>query len=114
MLEGDSNKQLLLLLGRLLLGLSLLEPGEERLSGLADLLGDGDLGVLLAGLGTPLLDNLLTDEVEVVVELQDLDDLGVDVRVVLGEVTEETLGTTKESPFVLLAVDDLVHVSIRP
>jgi hypothetical protein len=48
----------------------------------------------------------------VVVQLQDLDDsLGVDVGVLLGEDTEETLGTTKQSLFVTLGRDELETVS---
>lgn len=42
-----------------------------------------------------------------VVQLQDLDDLGVRVRVVLGEVAEETLGATQKGALVLLAIDNL-------
>lgn len=42
-----------------------------------------------------------------VVKLQNLDDLGVDIGVVLGEVAEETLGAAEESSFILFAVNDL-------
>ena len=100
----DDAARGLLLIG-LLLGL--LEPFDERLGGLADLLGDGQVDVLLGSLGTPLGGDLLGDEVVVVVELQDLDDLLVDVGVLLAKGANKTLGATEEGLLVTLRRDDL-------
>jgi len=87
-----SRSGLLLVLGIVVLLLGLLEPLEEGLGGTADLLGSRQVDVLLAGLGTPLLDHLLGGELVVVVQLEDLDDLAV---VVLAERAEQTLGASE-------------------
>jgi hypothetical protein len=95
---------LLVILVRLLL-LGLLEPREEGLGSTTDLLRGRQVDVLLAGLGAPLLDDLLGGQLVVVVQLEDLDNLAV---VILAERAEQTLGASKEGLFVALgAVDDL-------
>lgn len=96
----------LLLLRRLLL-ISLLEPLEEGGRSLADLLGGGQVRVLLASPGSPLGDDFLADEVVVVVQLEGLDDLRVHVGVLLGQLADETLGSTKKGLLVALSSDDL-------
>lgn len=100
----------LLLLGRFLL-VGLGKPFEERSSSLSDLLGDGHIGVLLAGLGAPLEDDLLVDQIVVVVQLQDLDDLRVRIRVVLGKSTEQALSASEEGPLMAFRSDDLGNIS---
>lgn len=100
-----------LFLGRLFIGL--LEPGKEGRGSLADLLGDGNVRVFPARLGTPLLDDLLADKVMVVVELEDLDNLRVNIRVLLGQVSKQTFGSTKQGSFVALGGNDLDNRSAR-
>jgi hypothetical protein len=96
---------LFVVLGRLLVGLS--KPGEEGLRSLADLAGSVAVGILLAGLGAPGRDNLLTDEIMMVVQLENLDDLREDLWIIVTEDAKEALGTTKKGPFVLLSCDNL-------
>jgi len=99
----------LLVVRFLLLGLSLLEPLQERSGSLADLLGHRNVSVALGSLGAPFGDNLLADEVKVIVELQDLGDLSVDPRVLLSKVAQETLGSTEKSLLVAIARDALLE-----
>ena len=46
-----------------------------------------------------------------VVELEDLDNLRIDLRVVLGQVAKQALSATKESPLVALRSDNLKRKS---
>lgn len=107
------DKELLLLVRlRLGLGLGLGEPGQEGLSSLANLARGGAVSVLLAGLGAPVGDHLLADEVVVVVELQDLDNKGEDVGVLGAELSEETLGTAEKCLLVALGSNNLGKGSV--
>jgi len=94
-----------LLFRRFLLGLG--QPSQEWLGSLANLFGSSQVHILLARLGTPLCDNLLADEVVVVVELQDLDNLGVKLGVFLAILTDESLRASEESLLMTLRADDL-------
>ena len=100
------RKDSLLLVRRLLLivlvALSSLEPLDELLSALADLLAGGQVDVLLAGLGAPGLESLLGNKVVLVVLKQDGRDLRDEVRLLH---TDEALETTEESLLVLLGRD---------
>ena len=97
--------RLLVVLVVIILLLGLLEPLEEGLGSAADLLGSSQVDVLLAGLGAPLLDHVLGDELVVVVQLKDLDNLAV---VVFAERAEQALGASQKGLLVALgAVDDL-------
>jgi hypothetical protein len=90
----------------LLVALSILEPFLELLGGLAHALADLDVDVLLAGLGTPRLQDLLRAEIVVVDLHQNGRDLGNELRLV---VTDEALDTAKESLLVLLRGDHLLQ-----
>lgn len=105
--EKKKKGAILLVLFRGFLLRSLLEPGDKGLGSLADLARGRHVDVLLAGLGAPGDDNLLGDEVVVVVQLQDLDDLLDDIRVLLAEAANQALGTTKQGLFMLFGSDKL-------
>lgn len=102
MVGKRSGSQNLFLVGRLFFRIGLLKPLEEGLSSLANLLGGSNIGVPFAGLGSPLLDHLLADEIVVVVQLQDLHDLQKDVWVFLEERSNEALSSAKQSLLALL------------
>jgi hypothetical protein len=93
-------RRLLLLI--VLVTLSGLEPLDELLGALANLLAGRQVDVLLAGLGAPSLEGLLGNKVVLVVLKQDGRDLRDEVRLLH---TDETLETTEESLLVLLGRD---------
>ena len=96
-----------LVLIRVLL-LSLGEPGEERVGRLVDLARDLGVDVLLGSLlAAPLGEGLLRDQVVLVVQLEDLDDLVVDVRMLFGDLGDESLRATQDRLLVALRGDDL-------
>lgn len=101
-----SNTILLLVRG-LLLGLGLGEPGKEGLGGLANLLGGGNIGVLLAGLGSPLGNDVLADEVVVVVQMENLNNSLVHLGVLVARSSNETLSATEKSLLVTIGGDNL-------
>lgn len=106
---SQTNADLLvirLLLVRLLLSLG--KPGQERLSSLADLLGDREVDISLGGTGTPLGHNLLGDQVVGIVELEDLGDLVEHLGLFAAELANETLGATEKGLFVLLRRNKLM------
>lgn len=104
---GRLERGIISLLVRVFFLGGLLEPSEEGLGGLPNLLRGGNVDVLLAGLAAPLESDLFAEEVVVVVELQDLDDLVEDVRVILDEVADETLSAAEEGLFMTLRGDEL-------
>ena len=101
------SSEILLLVRGLLLRLSLSEPSKERLSGLADLLGGGKVGILLASLGSPLGYDVLADEIVVVVQLEDLDNRLVHFRMLVAQSPNKAFRTAKQSLLVALRADDL-------
>jgi hypothetical protein len=103
--EKSGASALLIVLRGLLISLG--KPGQEGLRSLADLAGGVAVRVLLAGLGAPRCHDLLADEVVVVVQLENLDHLREDLRVVVTQIAQQTLGATEEGLLVLLAIDDL-------
>ena len=97
-----------LLLRFLLIALSVIEPFQERLGGLADLFAGGEVDVFLAGLGAPILEHVFGNKVLLVEGEQYLGDL----RDKLGMfIANETLGATQEGFFVTLRGDHLLEVS---
>ncbi|KAI6751204.1 hypothetical protein HG530_014118 [Fusarium avenaceum] len=84
------------------IGLS--KPSEERLSSLADLLGSRDVGVLLAGLRSPLGYDVLADEIVVVVELEDLDNRLEHLGILGCQSADETLGSSEKSLLMTLRI----------
>lgn len=98
-----------LLVVRILLLRGLGQPSQERLGSLANLLGGGEIDVLLASLGTPLRDDLLAEQVVRIVQLKDLNDLVIGLRVLLGKVADEAFGTAQKSPLVTLGCDELLY-----
>jgi len=87
----------------LILTLRILEPLQEGLGGLANLLAGGNINVFFAGLGTPCLESFLIHEVILVVGKEDGRDLGNQSRVVLAD---ETLGTAEEGLLMTLRRDE--------
>ena len=98
------QKQSSLLFGFLLIALSIVEPFQERLSRLADLLAGGEVDVFLTGLGTPILENVLGDKVMLVEGEQYFGDLRNKLGVF---VADETLSATEEGFFMTLGCDHL-------
>jgi len=119
--SSTHGRRLLIVVIRVLLTLSSLEPFEELLGVLADLLAGCDINVLLAGLVTPSLENLLGDKVVLVVLDEDTRDLVGHVWVLE---TNETLSTTEQGLFMTFrsnhtlehgstGVDLLDHVLVK-
>lgn len=61
-------------------------------------------------MSTPLGNHLLADEVMVVVQLQNLDNLGQEVCVLVGQGSNKTLSSSQKSLFVTLRVDNLPNI----
>lgn len=97
---------LLLVLLALILALGILEPLQEGLGGLADLLAGRDVHVFLAGLCAPCLEGFLRHEVVLVVAKEDGRDLCDQGRVVL---PDKPLGTAQEGLLVALGSDHLLQ-----
>ena len=95
---------LLLLLLRLLIALSIVEPFKERLGSLADFLACGQVDIFVALLGAPVLEHVFGDEVVLVVGEQDLGNLGNKLGVFLAD---EAFGAAEEGFFVLFGSDHL-------
>ena len=89
-----------------LIALGVLEPFEERFSGLADLAADGEINISLASLAAPCREHSLGDEVLLVVGQKDLGDLRDKFGVFIAH---ETLRATKECLLVLFGSDHLFN-----
>ena len=93
-----------LLLLRLLIALSIVEPFKERLGSLADFLACSQVDVFVALLGAPVLEHVFGDEVVLVVGQQDLGNLRNKLGVFLAD---EAFGAAEEGFFVLFGSDHL-------
>ena len=93
-----------LLVLRLLIALSIVEPFKERLGSLADFLACSQVDVFVALLGAPVLEHVFGDEVVLVVGEQDLGNLGNKLGMFLAD---EAFGAAKEGFFVLFGSDQL-------
>ena len=97
--------------GNILLGvfvtLSLGEPCEKCLGGLADLLAGREINVLLAGLRAPFGNDVLGEDVLIVQDQEDLGSLVVECSVLLTPKANESLDASQESLLMLLRCDHL-------
>jgi hypothetical protein len=87
---------------RVFVTLSLGEPCEECLGGLADLLAGREIDVLLAGLRAPFGNDILGEDVLIVQDQEDLGSLVVECSVLLTPKSNESLDASKESLLMLL------------
>jgi hypothetical protein len=94
-----------IIVGILLFGLG--KPGNEGLSGLADLLGGCNVDILPAGLAAPLGNDLLGHEVVVVVLVENLDNFLIHVGILLTQLAKESLGAAEKGLLMALRGDHL-------
>jgi len=90
----------------LFITLGVLEPLQEGLSSLVNLLAGRDVDVLLAGLGAPCLEGFLRDKVVLEVAEEDSGDLAQQSGTILAN---KTLCTAKEGLLVALRSDHLLE-----
>lgn len=88
----------------ILVTLSVLKPFQELLGRLADLLAGGEIDVFLAGLGSPILDDLFGDEVFLIEGQQNRWDLGNEVGMFFAD---EAFRATQECFFVAIGSNHL-------
>lgn len=91
----------------IVIALGLLEPLEERLGGLADLLTGLDVDVFLAGFGAPFEDDVFGEEIFVVQDQKNLGGLVEELRVVFAAEADEALDASEEGLLVLLGGTNL-------
>ena len=91
--------------------LSLGEPSEKRLGGLADLLAGREVDVLLAGFRAPLGDDIFREDILIVENKKDFGRLIVESSVLLASETNESFDSSKKSLLMLLRRDHLSNIS---
>lgn len=102
--RASANRLLLVI--TLVLTFGCLKPVEERLGRLANLLAGRQVDVLLAGLGSPCLEDLLRHDVVLVIGQEDRGDLRHQFRVVLAN---EAFGTAEEGLLVAFRGDHFLE-----
>ena len=97
----------MVILLRVIIALSLGEPGEECLCGLANLLAGWEIDVFLARTGTPFGDDFFAEDVFVIEDHEDFGSQVVDVWVLLAAKSDESFNASEEGLLVFLAGDHL-------